>query len=94
MTITTKIAAFAGATALAVTALTGVQVVTAAPAEAASCSVELKTWSLTNKSCNSARHFNRLSDQSIKYAKWVPKGKVSAQVACWVGIISVGAQVK
>lgn len=94
MTITTKIPAFAGATALAITALTGVQVVSPAPAAAASCSTSVPGWwSVTNKTCKLARHFNIVGSVT-KTAPWVGKTLTSYQPVCWAGASRYGVEVK
>jgi len=94
MTIRTKLAALAGATALAVTGMTGVQVASAPPAAAASCTTSgLGWWSVYNQSCSSARHFNRV-DGVRKNAPWAAKKSTSRQPVCWANATSFGVELK
>lgn len=92
--IKTKFAAFAGATALAVTALTGVQIASAPTAEAASCKISTPlAWSVYNQTCAGAQHFNVISGKSYKYAPRVGKAQTSRQAVCWANMTGYGARV-
>lgn len=70
----------------------GVAVDTATAPEASAACYGSATWTKgKNNSCgNGARHWNAIRNAPSKYGKWVGRGAISQQTACWANAVSYG----